>query len=197
MRLPECGLPVRSLRFPVKDILSKCRSADFTGAVVCASGYLNGTVLFRSGIPICAESGDTVGQQALRELECSTVIVRADFHPISKTDIDTIALFNESMKVSVEEDGGGAKTTIKPVKIGRNARTASIRVLRVDKPEDPTACRAKEPSKVVEPGRKQVLNASSIEALKKLSENFGASASDLLKEMNMEHLIVGDKKEGH
>lgn len=197
MRLPEHGLPVRSLRLPVKAIISKCRSADFTGAVICASGYLNGTVLFSSGIPICAESDSTVGRQALRKLETSTLTVRADFHPISKTDIDTIALFNESMKVDEGKDEDGAKTTIKPVKIGRSTRTASIRVLKVDRPEEPRVCRAKEPSRAVEPGRKQVLNPSSIEALKKLSENFEANASDLLKEMNMEHLIVGDKKEEH
>jgi len=195
MRLPKCDSPARSLRLPLKEVLSECRSTGFTGALVFAAGYLNGAVLFRAGTPVCAENSGLVGQQALKEIKNSTIVVRADFHTLPIDDIETVILFNENMKVEGEEVDSGGRTTIKPVRIGHNTRTASIRVIRADTPEKGVDGRAQIRDKPNESEKKQILNPSSIEALKKLSENFEASASDLLKEMNMEHLIVSDKKE--
>ncbi|MDK2974749.1 MAG: hypothetical protein PWP08_1120 [Methanofollis sp.] len=195
MHLPKCDSPARSLRLTLKDVFSECRSTGFTGALVFTAGDLKGAVLFRAGTPICAENGSLAGKQALREIEASTTIVRADFHTFPADDLETVVLFNESTKVGDDEGDGMGRTTIKPVNTGHATRTASIRVIGADTSERSFECQVQIHRNTGGSEKKQVLNPSSIEALKKLSENFEASASDLLKEMHLEHLIVSDKKE--
>ncbi len=195
MRLPISGQPAHSLRLPLKEIISRCRSNGFTGALAFGAGDLRGAVLFKAGVPVCAETGALAGRQALREIEASTVVVRAGLHAFPAHDIDTLILFNEGMKIEQEENGPGGMTTIKAVKIGHNTRNATIRIIKADEAEKNTENRVQKHDICHEPDKKQVLNTSSIEALKKLSENFEADASDLLREMHMEHLISRERKE--
>ena len=195
MRLPLSGQPAHSHRLPLKEIVSKCRSNGFTGALAFDAGDLRGAVLFKSGVPVCAETGSLAGRQALRELETSTTVVRAGLHAFPIHDIDTLILFNEGMKIEEEENGPGGMTTIKAVRIGHNTRSATIRIIKTDETGKDTEKQVQKHDNCHEYETKQVLNTSSIEALKKLSENFEADASDLLREMHMEHLIPREKKE--
>lgn len=195
VRLPASGLPAQSFRLPLKEIVSKCRSTGFTGALAFAAGDLKGAVLFRTGVPICAEMGGFVGQQALSEIEGTTTVVRADLHLFPAHDIDTLTLFNERLKVEESKGDLQGKTTIKAVRIGHNARKATIRVIKVDEADRKNEAPAQNNSGH-EAGKKQILNPSSIEILKKMSENFENDASDLLREMQMEHLISRERKGG-
>ncbi|QSZ66766.1 hypothetical protein RJ40_04285 [Methanofollis aquaemaris] len=45
--------------------------------------------------------------------------------------------------------------------------------------------------------RKEVLNPAAVRALRHLQDDFQKDASLLLKEMNMDHLLVGDEKKPH
>jgi hypothetical protein len=194
VRLPISSPPAHSHRLPLKEIISKCRSNGFTGVLTYEAGDLKGAVLFKAGFPTCAENNGLVGQQALREIEASIAVVRAGLHAFPVQDIDTLILFNEGMKV-VGEDGPQGKTTIKTVRIGQNSRSATIRVIKTDEAEKNIENKAQKHDSYHESEKKQILNPSSIEALRKLSVNFEADASDLLREMNMEHLISREKKE--
>jgi len=197
VRLPISGQPAHSLRLPLKEIASRCRSNGFTGALAFDAGDLRGAVLFKAGVPVCAETGGLAGRQALREIEASNAVVRAGLHAFPAHDIDTLILFNEGIKIEEEEEENGpvGMTTIKAVKIGHNTRNATIRIIKTDEAEKNTENRVQKHDNCHEHDKKQVLNTSSIEALKKLSENFEADASDLLREMHMEHLISRERKE--
>ncbi|TAJ44844.1 hypothetical protein [Methanofollis fontis] len=196
MHFPKTGTPEKSLTCPLSEAVESCRTTGFTGALLWKTRDRKGSVLFRSGKPLCAEiSTQSAGSEALKRIEGDTAEACTDFHPFSAREVDALLLFNEAWRVvEGESDEKGGKTTIKPVKVGAGVRAARIRVVQaVEAGDDPVG----EGKSVTAQGRvrKQVLDQVSIESLKKLSENFEADASALLKELQMDHLIVDETRD--
>jgi hypothetical protein len=191
MRLPPSSSPSASLALPLKAVIAGCREKGFTGAVTYLLEGSPGTLLFRCGTPVCAESGGTTGTRALEEMERTDAIVSAELRPYSDGEISAALLFNDACTVTAGPQHTRPATTVHAVRVGQKSRSATVKVVRTARVDDDAP--AKLPA-MKAAGKKDVLDPDSVKALKKLQKNFMTDASDLLKGMHMEHLIVDPEK---
>lgn len=191
MRLPRSASPSASLAHPLKAVIADCRKKGFTGAVTYLLQGSPGALLFRCGTPLCAEWGRTAGTRALEEMERTDAVVTVDICPYSDGELSAALLFNDACMVTAGPQSTRPATTVHAVQVGRKSRSATVKVVRtVDADDDAPAA----PAVPKAAGKKDVLNPESVKAMKKLRENFMADASDLLKELHLEHLIVDSDK---
>ncbi|WP_298667207.1 hypothetical protein [uncultured Methanofollis sp.] len=192
MRLPRSGSPSVTRALPLGALITGCRTENFTGAVTCMLRGSPASLLFRDGVPVCAEYGRVTGVRALEEMEKVGDVVTAEISLYSGGEVEVALLFNDASKVTTGPcEGRPATTTIHAVRVGQRSRPAVVKVVRTvetggDAPVSPPVPTAGE--------KKNVLNPESVKALKKMQKSFMTDASDLLKEMHMEHLIVRPEK---
>lgn len=192
MRLPRSGSPSASLVLPLKAVIAGCREKKFTGAVTFLLEGAPGSLLFRGGMPVCAESGRTAGTRALEEMEGAGDVVTAEIYPYSDGEVSAALLFNDGCRVTTgPREPPRPATTVHAVRVGRKSRSATVKVVRTVEAGGDVPATSAVP-KLGE--KKDVLNPDSVRALKKLQQSFVVDASDLLKEMHMEHLIVDPEK---
>ncbi|MDD4254967.1 MAG: hypothetical protein PHP59_06265 [Methanofollis sp.] len=191
MRLPRSGSPGTSLAMPLRAVIADCRKKGFTGAVTFMVHGSPASLLFRCGMPLCAESGRATGIRALEEMERVSDVVTAELSGYSEVEIGAALLFNDACRVTTGPRDASPATTIHAVRVGQKSRSATVKMVRTveagdDRPATPPLPKTGE--------TKDVLNPESVTALKKMQQNFMADASDLLKEMHMGHLIVDPEK---
>lgn len=188
MRLPRSGTPAARLALPLRAVIADCRKKEFTGAVTFLLHGSAASLIFRCGIPVCAEWGRATGTAALNEMEKKgDVVVTAELVLYSEVEVDAALLFNDACRLTA-----GPTTTIHAVRVGQKSRSATVKVVRTVEADDGVPATPAVPKAT---GKKDLLNPDSVKALKKLQQSFMADASDLLKEMHMDHLITDPEKD--
>lgn len=197
MRLPRSGSPGICLTLPLRALMADCQEKKFTGAATFFVRRLPGSLTFKDGMPLCAELGGLSGGRALEEMTELDDTVAAKLYRYSDAGIETVLLFNEGCMVTAGPHAVRPATTIHAVQIGNRSRPATVKVIRGAKSDDDRPSRSPVPA-AKDAAKKEVLTKDSVQALKEMRQNFRTSASDLLKEMHMEHLIVDPgKKQDH
>lgn len=189
MRLLPSGSPDICLTITLRDLMVGCQEKQFTGAATFLVRRLPGSLVFRCGSPLCAEFGDLSGGPALEEMAKLDDHVAAKLYRYSDTDVETVLLFNGGCRVTAESHEAGPATTIHTVQVGRRSMPATVRVVRMENKGDD-----RQPQSPQTAPKKEVLTKDSVRTLKEMQQSFTASASDLLREMHMEHLIVKPEK---
>lgn len=197
MRLPRSGSPGVCLTLPLRALIADCLEKKFTGAATVFVRRLPGSLIFKGGRPLCAEFGDLSGGPALEEMAKMDDIVAAKLYRYSDAGIETVLLFNDGCRVTAGPHEARPATTIHAVQIGNRSRPATVKVVREVSSDDDRPARSPI-SASKDAAKKEVLTKDSVRALKEMRQNFTTSASDILKEMHMEHLIVApEKKQDH
>ena len=189
----------------LEDLLKSLEESAFSGLCTLSAEEVTSSLVFRGGRCILAEHHQEKGNAAWKSvLTMKSAKVDAIVHSLSAKQIDRSLESNPSYLVAFprkEAKGEAVRSTtvIRPVSPkGRPDRQVKVStVVSGSKAEDgknqPAAevhdLKAKVPGKEVD--------KISIESLKGLKDSFKADVAGLLKELDLEHLIVDEEEKGN
>jgi hypothetical protein len=159
-------------------------------------------MVFSEGVCLLAETPGRRGTEAFKEVQgLNDREVSASLHALSPSQVTVSVRFNEQCRVGKESDvktttGRPLSTTvIKPIASkGQQGKVVQITSKSGTPPTSPADRGHDEPHPVGPGGRKAPMDTPgdrlSLDAIKGLKDSFRLDAASLLKDLDLEHLMV-------
>ena len=210
MRIPPTTIHSTKNAIVLRDFLEGIRTTRFTGHCEVTLEKITHSLVFSEGICLLAETPRAKGREAYSELRAlSDRRIDAVLYALTPPQVNVSVRFNENCRLGEENDAKKqpartlSTTVIKPVS-SRGQPGKAVQIKTVRQTAEPTV-----PDKTIRGGEhppgSSVRNAPgetagdrlSLESIKGLKDSFQFDAASLLKELDLEHLIVESKEPAH
>ncbi|MDD1676759.1 MAG: hypothetical protein LUQ40_03375 [Methanomicrobiales archaeon] len=207
MRIPPTTIHSTKNGRVLRDLLEEIRTERFTGHCEVTLDTVTRSLIFSDGICVLAETPRAKGREAYNELRAlGDREIRAILYALSPSQVTVSVRFNENCRLGEEnaakkQPGTAFSTTIiKPVSSrGQPGKVVQIKTVqqmdeRAETHPEKTVRSGEHGSPVRNAAGETVGDRISLDSIKGLKESFQFDAASLLKELDLEHLIVESKE---
>jgi hypothetical protein len=208
MRIPPTTVCAVKSAIVLRDLLEELRKTKFTGYCLVDVDATTRSLVFSEGVCLLAETPGAGGNEAFREVRgLSDRSVSASLHALSPPQVSVSVRFNEQCRVGKESEPKPAgrplsTTVIKPIASrGQQGKVVQITSKTGSSTPPPAEPGHDDPHPSGLVGRKAPpdtpVERLSLDSIKCLKDSFRLDAASLLKELDLEHLMVEPGEPAH